>query len=199
MQSGAEADMDPKELENKQIVRLHQLLHEAKFKDPDGRHLSPAGRVSDFKCVYLNAVVDGGILQPCASPPKTAWHVPCTVIVIVKSRKYVFVSVGTSGFLHVINKIFMLFLTGEYNLRLGITKELQPDMVATHQGIASAHRPKQYPKVVINTLENRCDSPEASSQKPLRKKGKNTQHRSYFWLCSVRTQLREHWMFFPRR
>jgi hypothetical protein len=23
--------------------RLHQLLHEAKFKDPDGAHLSPAG------------------------------------------------------------------------------------------------------------------------------------------------------------
>jgi DNA topoisomerase-6 subunit B len=43
MRSGADPDMDPKELEEKQIVRLHQLLHEAKFKDPDGAHLSPAG------------------------------------------------------------------------------------------------------------------------------------------------------------
>eukprot|EP00884_Botryococcus_braunii_P009390 jgi/Botrbrau1/18452/Bobra.0072s0035.1 len=65
MRSGAEAEMDPKDLEEKQVVRLHQLLHEAKFKDPDSSHLSPAG---------------------------------------------------------------------EYNLRLGITKELHPDMVATHQG-----------------------------------------------------------------
>lgn len=43
MRSGAEAELDPKELEEKQLVRLHQLLHEAKFKDPDSSHLSPAG------------------------------------------------------------------------------------------------------------------------------------------------------------
>jgi hypothetical protein len=46
MRSGAEADMDPKDLDEKQIVRLHQLLHEAKFKDPDSSHLSPAGTLS---------------------------------------------------------------------------------------------------------------------------------------------------------
>ena len=37
-------DMHPSELDSKEIVRLHQLLHEAKFKDPDGSHLSPAGQ-----------------------------------------------------------------------------------------------------------------------------------------------------------
>ncbi|KAL0026624.1 hypothetical protein WJX77_011706 [Trebouxia sp. C0004] len=67
MRSGADVETRPGELDSKQITRLHQLLHEAKFKEPDGSHLSPAG---------------------------------------------------------------------EYNLRLGIMKELNPDMVATHQGDA---------------------------------------------------------------
>ncbi|KAK9809996.1 hypothetical protein WJX72_003097 [[Myrmecia] bisecta] len=67
MRIDADPSMAPQDLTEKQIVRMHQLLHEAKFKDPDGSHLSPAG---------------------------------------------------------------------EYNLRLGITKELHPDMVATHQGEA---------------------------------------------------------------
>ena len=40
---GADMDTHPGELDTKQITRLHQLLHEAKFKDPDGSHLSPAG------------------------------------------------------------------------------------------------------------------------------------------------------------
>jgi DNA topoisomerase VI B subunit len=57
--------MDPKELEEKDILRLHQLLHEVRFPDPNGSHLSPAG---------------------------------------------------------------------EYNLRLGVMKELRPDMVATYGG-----------------------------------------------------------------
>ena len=41
--SGADPAMKPAELSDKQIIRLHQLLHEAKFDDPDGQHLSPAG------------------------------------------------------------------------------------------------------------------------------------------------------------
>lgn len=45
MRSGADVEMHPRELNNKQITRLHQLLHEAKFKDPDGSHLSPAGHL----------------------------------------------------------------------------------------------------------------------------------------------------------
>ena len=44
MRSGVDAKTPPKELGDKQTTRLHQLLHEAKFKDPDGNHLSPAGR-----------------------------------------------------------------------------------------------------------------------------------------------------------
>ena len=48
-----------------QVVRLHQLLHEARFDEPNGDHLSPAG---------------------------------------------------------------------EYNLRLGVMKELRPELIATHQG-----------------------------------------------------------------
>jgi hypothetical protein len=50
---------------SKQVVRLHQLLHEARFDEPKGDHLSPAG---------------------------------------------------------------------EYNLRLGVMKELHPELIATHQG-----------------------------------------------------------------
>ncbi|KAG2444490.1 hypothetical protein HXX76_001240 [Chlamydomonas incerta] len=65
MQAGVEGDMSPKDLDEKQIVRLHQLLHEIRFGDPSGKHLSPAG---------------------------------------------------------------------EYNLRLGVMKELGPDLIATHQG-----------------------------------------------------------------
>ncbi|GLI70794.1 hypothetical protein VaNZ11_015667, partial [Volvox africanus] len=65
MQAGVEGDMSPRQLTDKQVVRLHQLLHEVRFDDPKGDHLSPAG---------------------------------------------------------------------EYNLRLGVMKELAPDMIATHQG-----------------------------------------------------------------
>ncbi len=43
MQSGAEPDTDPRSLTSKQILMLHQLLHVAKFSDPSGSHLSPAG------------------------------------------------------------------------------------------------------------------------------------------------------------
>ena len=45
MRGGVDEDMPPQNLTNKQTVALHQLLHEAKFKDPDKDHLSPAGAV----------------------------------------------------------------------------------------------------------------------------------------------------------
>ncbi|KAI3432870.1 hypothetical protein D9Q98_010453 [Chlorella vulgaris] len=60
----------PAELTSKQIVAMHDLLHQLRFHNPDGAHLSPAG---------------------------------------------------------------------EYNLRLGIMKELRPEMVATHQGAVGVH------------------------------------------------------------
>ena len=43
MRGGVDEDMRPQDLTNKQMVALHQLLHEAKFRDPDKDHLSPAG------------------------------------------------------------------------------------------------------------------------------------------------------------
>ena len=70
MRSGADPHMAPGELSGTQLARLHQLLHEVRFTDPEGGHLSPAG---------------------------------------------------------------------EYNLRLGITKELRPDMVATAAGAPGVH------------------------------------------------------------
>ena len=49
--------MHPSELTYKQVVRLHQLLHEAKFKDPDGSHLRPAGELLVSLCW------EGGLCQ----------------------------------------------------------------------------------------------------------------------------------------
>lgn len=43
MRGGVDEDTEPQDLTNKHMVALHQLLHEAKFKDPDKDHLSPAG------------------------------------------------------------------------------------------------------------------------------------------------------------
>lgn len=70
MRAGADKAMAPAELDNRQLLRLHQLLHEVRFPDPDGAHLSPAG---------------------------------------------------------------------EYNLRLGVMKELRPELVATHAGAVGVH------------------------------------------------------------
>ncbi|KAL6764853.1 topoisomerase VI B subunit, transducer-domain-containing protein [Haematococcus lacustris] len=65
MRSGVSPDTPPQQLTSQQIVRLHELLHAARFADPKGTHLSPAG---------------------------------------------------------------------EYNLRLGVMKEMKPDLIATYQG-----------------------------------------------------------------
>lgn len=70
MQMGGHAKLPPIELTDRQLARLHQLLHDVKFAEPSGDHLSPAG---------------------------------------------------------------------EYNLRLGIMKELRPELVATHQGSVGVH------------------------------------------------------------
>jgi hypothetical protein len=47
MRGDVDEDMPPQQLDSKQVVQLHQLLHEAKFKDPDKDHLSPAGAVNN--------------------------------------------------------------------------------------------------------------------------------------------------------
>ena len=53
MRGGVDEDTEPQELSNKQVVALHQLLHEAKFKDPAKDHLSPAGAAHplSFACI----------------------------------------------------------------------------------------------------------------------------------------------------
>jgi hypothetical protein len=43
----------------------------------------------------------------------------------------------TQGGGHVHEACNLVWAAGEYNLRLGITKELHPDMVATYQGTQS--------------------------------------------------------------
>jgi hypothetical protein len=43
LRSGVGPQSDPKSLKEAQLVRLHQLLHEVRFADPKGAHLSPAG------------------------------------------------------------------------------------------------------------------------------------------------------------
>ena len=54
MRGGVDEDTEPQELSNKQVVALHQLLHEAKFKDPDKDHLSPAGAAHPVRpCLSL--------------------------------------------------------------------------------------------------------------------------------------------------
>lgn len=65
MRGGVTAATEPKSITPQQAVRLHQLLHEVRFADPSGSHLSPAG---------------------------------------------------------------------EYNLRLGVMKELHPELIATYAG-----------------------------------------------------------------
>ena len=43
MQAGVDAHTAPRTVSASQATRLHQILHEAKFADPSGSHLSPAG------------------------------------------------------------------------------------------------------------------------------------------------------------
>jgi hypothetical protein len=53
MRGGVDEDTEPQELSSKQVVALHQLLHEAKFKDPDKDHLSPAGDLAPHQKSWI--------------------------------------------------------------------------------------------------------------------------------------------------
>ena len=58
MQAGVTADTAPSELTLQQVARLHQLLHEVKFPDPTGDHLSPAGgsvRSGASRCSWMRS------------------------------------------------------------------------------------------------------------------------------------------------
>lgn len=105
MRCGVDEDTSPSALDNKQIVSLHQLLHEAKFKDPDKEHLSPAGLpLPPPMPLYLLDQCRDALLQI---------ELACS---------------------EVVNGWLCMHDAGEYNLRLGILKELNPELVATHQG-----------------------------------------------------------------
>ena len=79
MRGGVDEDTAPQDLTNKQVVALHQLLHEAKFKDPDKDHLSPAGSpfldsVSPSLCSMLSTL--GGMSHGTACRQEHS-HAPC--------------------------------------------------------------------------------------------------------------------------
>lgn len=99
--------MAVKSLTSQQLVRIHQLLRQAKFDDPSG-------------------------------------HVRMESLIFMP---YLYISSHTFNYYYfwlyisyfviscVLNTYFQcLSPAGEYNLRLGIIKELHPDMVATYSG-----------------------------------------------------------------
>ena len=174
MRSGADVDTRPGDLDNKQVTRLHQLLHEAKFKDPDGSHLSPAGCPAAY--VKSSTVETTAVCSNLCARDGT-WFALCLNVLVrliaqVEANSEVRVhqlALGTvklsQAMLVVCCQYFMATVhkervvetkqhrgyklgesvtsyyccTGEYNLRLGIMKELHPDMVATHQGAPLCH------------------------------------------------------------
>lgn len=101
------AKMAVKSLTSQQIVRIHQLLRQAKFDDPSGH-------------------VSCGFFSICQFSLHLVTLFSITIFIICS----LFLSFGM-----VFNTYFQcLSPAGEYNLRLGIIKELHPDMVATFSG-----------------------------------------------------------------
>lgn len=101
--------MPVKSLTSQQIVRIHQLFRQAKFDDP-------SGDVSCSLCLGFGpAMIGVNIIV-----------LYCFLFFVV----YFFYFSGTSR----LNFLQCLSPAGEYNLRLGIIKELHPDMVATYSG-----------------------------------------------------------------
>lgn len=96
--------MAVKSLTSQQLVRIHQLLRQAKFDDPSGH-----------------------VRMEWASFLSVSSHMfPFYFFIVCFSLFFI------SFFL---NTYFQcLSPAGEYNLRLGIIKELHPDMVATYSG-----------------------------------------------------------------
>lgn len=123
MRGGVDEDTEPQELSSKQVVALHQLLHEAKFKDPDKDHLSPAGELAPYQKIMKrrwHRTCEHSSLQAHLPAPRTSAHPhdgPIPSVSTSKSRQQATVCTA-----------------GEYNLRLGIVKELHPEIIATHQG-----------------------------------------------------------------
>ncbi|KDD73143.1 B subunit of topoisomerase VI, partial [Helicosporidium sp. ATCC 50920] len=60
----------PKELDPRGAARLHQLFHEIRFPDPDGRHLSPAGEYNLRLGILKEIAPD--LVATCAGEPRVA-------------------------------------------------------------------------------------------------------------------------------
>lgn len=122
----------PAELTSKQIVAMHDLLHQLRFHNPDGAHLSPAGVLA---CTSHVTGMSGSYQTCNPRENSTTCAAVCSWL---------------SGHLPCLRRLYTsalpapappppLAATGEYNLRLGIMKELRPEMVATHQGAVGVH------------------------------------------------------------
>lgn len=98
--------MAVKSLTSQQIVRIHQLFRQAKFDDPSG-HVSYG--VFDISPIFIYFITLFPIIFLLYIP--YFCHLVCP--------SYLFQCLSPAG---------------EYNLRLGIIKELHPDMVATYSG-----------------------------------------------------------------
>ena len=139
MQAGVDASTSPRAVSASQATRLHQILHEAKFADPSGSHLSPAGA---HRPRLASPAQDRLSLSHCGLCMKTAPQEPCTALARLELASCGLVAAHAcpgcgfsgAGGGHVPDACNLAWAAGEYNLRLGITKELHPDMVATYQG-----------------------------------------------------------------
>jgi hypothetical protein len=66
MRSGVAADMPPRSLSAQQVVRLHQLLHDARFNDP---RCGPAPGPDALPVLLLGAPCHSFIVPSAAVPP----------------------------------------------------------------------------------------------------------------------------------
>ena len=139
MRAGAEPDMAPQELSSSQMMRLHQLMHEVKFQDPDGAHLSPAGeQPAPLPSARLPMCLRGQGLSLASCMSGSCCHGTGWMLKIIQPVPWL--ADGTQVGKSTIAELTRVSLSnsaaaGEYNLRLGITKELNPDLVATQKGV----------------------------------------------------------------
>lgn len=106
----------PGELTPKQLVAAHDLLHQLRFEPPDGAHLSPAGALPPW------------VLSPLSFETRVLRHGHCT-----RGAGAAQASGQPANRFSTKHPALVTCTAGEYNLRLGIMKELRPEMVATHQ------------------------------------------------------------------
>eukprot|EP00967_Tisochrysis_lutea_P040253 scaffold48337_cov19-Tisochrysis_lutea.AAC.1 len=165
MRSGVAYDTHPSELNSKQIVRLHELLHAARFPDPKcaqkgsvlvrtvctkgkcaQRALNIAGTLVSSKGQNLCILFSGSKEHSHAMlQDSTSKHAqPLTVLL---PESFLLTSMSTFSMRTTAHTYFNVRLqrvhnpsqgshlspAGEYNLRLGVMKELRPELIATYQ------------------------------------------------------------------